>query len=91
MPGFFCPVIRRMPPLHQAHLYDAPDASTLEMDSMLPVPGQIPRLSAEAAAGTATEKQNSNYYSWDNLVFPGAELPADRRTNKSKTTARTST
>lgn len=76
-----------MPPLHQAHYYYAPDASTLEMDSVLPVPERIPWLSAE----TATEKQNSNYYSRDNLVFPGAELPADRRTNKSNMTARTST
>lgn len=80
-----------MPPLHQAHYYYAPDASTLEMDSMFPVPERVPWLSAEAAAETATEKQNSNYYSWDNLVFPGAELPADRRTNKSNTTAHTST
>lgn len=68
-----------------------PDASPLGMDSMLPVAERLAWLSAEAAAQTAAEKQNSNYYSWDNLVFPGAELPADRRTNKSSTTAHTST
>lgn len=61
------------------------------MDSKLPVAERLLWLSAEAAAETATREQNSNYYSRDNLVFSGAELPADRRANKSNTTAHTST